>query len=131
MHLLFARFNTPLEGIFWDLFELRRRGHFDGIDVRKMGFLKNRCDLGEEEKATEGHIGGIWGGVPKLQCSFLQETDEYSGLCEQELYRDGASMHGLSKGSVSCHALFSRGAKECHYRRFGSLFGLGLGIQNE
>ena len=55
-------------------------------------FFKNRCDLGEEEKATEGHIRGIWGGVPKLQCSFLRETDEYSGLCEQELYCDGASM---------------------------------------
>ena len=61
MHSLFAGFNTPLEGIFWDLFELRRHGHFDGIDVRKMFFFKNRCDLGEEEKATEGHTGGIWG----------------------------------------------------------------------
>ena len=31
---------------------------------------------------------GNMGGVPKLQCSFLQETDKYSGLCEQEHYCD-------------------------------------------
>ena len=38
-----------------------------------------------------------YGGVPKLQCSFLQETDEYLGLCEQEHYRDGATMGGFPK----------------------------------
>ena len=46
---------------------------------------------------------GNMGGVPKLQCSFLQETDKYSGLCEQERYRDGAPMRWLPKGSASCH----------------------------
>ena len=35
---------------------------------------------------------GEFGGIPKLQCSFLQETDEFSGLCKQERYRDGESM---------------------------------------
>ena len=44
---------------------------------------------------------GNMGGVPKLQCSFLQETDKYSELCELERYRDGAPMHWLPKGSTS------------------------------
>ena len=64
----------------------------------------------------------------------MLETDEYSGLChlcEQERYRDQASMRGLLKGSDSCHALILRGAEESLYRRFGSLFGLGVGIRNE
>ena len=43
-------------------------------------------------------------GIPKLQCSFLQETDQYSGLCNQERYRDGASMRELLKDSTSRHA---------------------------
>ena len=45
----------------------------------------------------------------------MLETDEYSGLChlcEQERYRDQASMRGLLKGSDSCHALILRGAEE-------------------
>ena len=74
---------------------------------------------------------GNMGGVPKLQCSFLQETDKYAGLCEQERYRDGAPMRWLPKGSASCHALILRDAEESLYRRFGSLFGLGVGIGNE
>ena len=61
MHSPFPEFISPLEGIFWDLFELRRRGHFDGIDVRKMGPLQNRFDLGKEENVSRGQIGGIWG----------------------------------------------------------------------
>ena len=86
-----------MEGIFWDLFELRRRGHFDGIDVRKIGSLQNRFDLGKEEKVTRDQIGRIWGGgIPKLQCSF-RKTDQYSGLRDQERYRDGASMRELPK----------------------------------
>ena len=71
------------------------------------------------------------GGVPKLQCFFLRETNKYSGLCEQERYRDTASMCGLPKGSASCHALILRSTKESLYRRFGSLFGHGVGIENE
>ena len=130
MHSLFPRFNTLLKGIFWDLFELRRRGHFDQIDVRKMGSFQNRFNLGEKEKVTGTRLGKC-GGVPRLQCSFVQETDKYSELCEQERYRDGAFMRGLSKGSASCHSLISQGAEECLYRRFGSLFGLRIGIRNE
>ena len=57
---------------------------------------------------------GNMGGIPKLQCSFLQETDKYSGLCEQERYRDGAPMRWLPKGQ-------RMGAPS----RFGSLFGFG------
>ena len=76
MHLLFPGFNTLLEGIFWDLFELRRCGHFDQIDVRKMGSFQNRFNLGEKEKVTGPRLGK-YRGVPRLQCSFVQETDEY------------------------------------------------------
>ena len=83
MHSLFPGFNTLLEGIFWDLFELCRRDHFDQIDVRKMGSFQNRFNLGEKEKVT-GTILGKYGGVSRLQCSFVQETDIYSELSEQE-----------------------------------------------
>ena len=98
MHSPFPR--TFLEGIFGDLFDLRRRSHFDGIDVRKMGSLQNRFDLREEKKVTRS---GEYGGIPKLQCFFLRETDKYSGLCEQERYRDGASMCGLPKSPLVTH----------------------------
>ena len=111
VHSPFPCFKTFLEGIFWDLFELCRRNNFDGIDVRKMSSLQNRLDL-KEEKKSHGARLGEYGGVPKLQCFFLRETDEYSGLCEQERYRDGAPMGGLSKGFASCHALILRGAEE-------------------
>ena len=66
-----------------------------------------------------------YGGVPKLQCFFLQETDEYSGLCEQERYCDGVPMHGLFKSLASCHTLILQGTEESLYRQFGLLFGLG------
>ena len=59
---------------------------------------------------------GNTGGVPKLQCSFLQETDKYSLLCEQERYRDGAPMRWLPKGTASCHALILRDAEKSLYR---------------
>ena len=83
MHLPFPGFNTLLEDIFWDLFELRRHGLFDGIDVRKIGFLQNRFDLGEEEKVTRGQIEEIW-EYSKVAMFLLQKTDQYSGLCDQE-----------------------------------------------
>ena len=86
--------------------------------------------LGKRKKSPGARLGK-YGDVPKLQCFFLRETDEYSRLCEQERYRDGAPMHGLSKGSASCHALILRSAEESLYRRFDSLFGLGVGIRNE
>ena len=65
MHSPFPGFNTLLKDIFWDLFRLRRHGHFDGIDVRKMGSLQNRFDLVKEEKVTRGQIEGI-GGYSKV-----------------------------------------------------------------
>ena len=67
---------------------------------------------------------GNMGGVPKLQCSFLQEIDKCLGMCEQERYRDGAPIRWPPKGSTFCHTLILRDAEESLYRRFGSLFGL-------
>ena len=81
--------------------------------------------LGKRKK-SHGARSGEYGGVPKLQCSFLQETDIYSGLCEHERYRDGVPMHWLPKGSSSCQALILRDVEESLYRRFDSLFGLGV-----
>ena len=109
--LLFRRFKTSLEGIFWDIFKLPRRNHFNGLDVRKMGSLQNKFDL-RKEKKSHGARSREYEGVPKLQCFFLRETDNYSGLCEQERYHDRALMRGLPKGSASCYALILRGAEE-------------------
>ena len=80
----------------------------------KCFFFRIDLILGKRKKLQVAR-SGEYGDVPKLQCSFLRETDEYSGLCQQERYRDEASMHGLPKGSASCHALISRGAGECFY----------------
>ena len=85
----------------------------------------------ERRKGDIGPDRGNMGGVPKLQSSFLQETDKYSVLCEQERYRDGAPMRWLPKDSASCHALILRDAEESLYRRFGSLLDLGVEIRNE
>ena len=76
-----------------------------------MGSLQNKFDF-REEKKSHGVRSGEYGGAPKLQCFFLRETDKYSGLCEQERYRDGVSMRELPKDSASCHAMILRGAKE-------------------
>ena len=76
VHSLFPGFNTLLEGIFWDLFELRRRDHFDQIHVRKMGSFQSRFNLGEKEKITGNRLGK-YGGVSRLQCSFVRETNKY------------------------------------------------------
>ena len=73
VHLPFSRFKTFFEGIFWDLFELRRRSHFDGIDVRKMGSLQNRFDLRKEKKVTRGQIGEIWGMFQSCNVSFCEK----------------------------------------------------------
>ena len=85
MYLPFTKFKTFLEGISWDLFELRCHSHFDEIDVRKMGFLQNRFDLKKEKKVTWGQIRGIWGGVLKLQCFFLRETDNIQGCVNRSV----------------------------------------------
>ena len=84
-----------------------------------------------KRKKSHRARSGEYEGVPKLQCFFLRETDEYSGLCEQERYRDGVLMRELPKASASCYAVILRGAEESLYRRFGSLFGRGVGIRNE
>ena len=86
--------------------------------------------LGKRKKSHEARSGEIWEGS-KVAMFFLQETDEYSGLCKQERYCDGVPMHGLPKSSTSCHALILQGTKESLYRQFGSLFSLGVGIWNE
>ena len=69
VHSPFPRFKTFLESIFWDLFELRRRSHFDGIDVRKMGSLQNRFDL-REEKKSHGARSGECEGCSKVAMFF-------------------------------------------------------------
>ena len=79
MHSPFPGFNTPLEGIFWDLFELHCRGHFDGINVRKMGSLQNRFDLGKEEKVTGGQIGGIWVVFQSCNVPFCKKLTNTQG----------------------------------------------------
>ena len=71
--LPFPGFNTPLEGIFWDLFELHRRGNFDVIDVRKMSSLQNRLDLGKKEKVTAGQIRRIWGVFQSCNVPFCKK----------------------------------------------------------
>ena len=95
-----------------------------------MGFFQNRFDLKEEKKVTQDQIEE-YGGVTKLQCFFLQETDECLGPYEQECYHDEAPMCGPPNSSASYHALILRGTEESLYRLFGSLFGLGVGIRNE
>ena len=76
---------------------------------------KRRKKKRKKERGEKSHTGpdrgNIW-DVPKLQRLFLRETDEYSGLCEHERYRDGAPMRGLPKGSDSCHALILQGAEK-------------------
>ena len=79
MHSPFPGFNTLLEDIFWDLFELRRRGHFDGIDVRKMSSLQNRFDLGKEEKDTRGQIEGIWEVFQSCNVPFCENLTNTQG----------------------------------------------------
>ena len=100
------------------------------MELMSENWVSFRTDLilGKRKK-LHGARSGQYGGVLKLQCFFLRKTDKYSGLCEQERNCDGAPMRGLPKDSASCHSLILRGAKESFYRQFGSLFGLGVGIQ--
>jgi len=69
-----------LEGIFWNLLEIRRHGLFDGIDVRKMGSLQNKFDLGEEKKVTWGQIGGIWKVFQSCNVPFCKKLTNTQGL---------------------------------------------------
>ena len=129
MHSPFPQFKTFLEGIFRDLFELRRRSNLMESMSEKWVPFRTDLILGKRKKSHWGR-SGKYGGCSKVAMFFLRETNEYLGLCEQERYRDGASMRGLSKGSAFCHALILRGAKETLHRRFGSLLGLRVGIRN-
>ena len=85
VHSLFPRFKTFLEGIFWDLFELRRRSHFDGIDVRKMGSLRNRFDLRQDKKVTRGQIGGIWRLLQSCNVSFCVKLTNTQGYMSRSV----------------------------------------------
>ena len=40
--------------------------------------------LGKRKKSHRARSREYGGGIPKLQCSFLQKTDQYSRLCDQE-----------------------------------------------
>ena len=57
------------------------------------------------------------GGSKIAMFFFLQKTDEYSELCEQERYRDGTSMRGVpkieSKSDAHCVLRYSR---HCSFR---------------
>ena len=110
MHSPFPGFNTPVEGIFWDLFELRRRGHFDGIDVRKMGSLQNRFDRGKEEKVTRGQIGGIWGVFQSCNVPFEKLTNTRGCVIRSVIVMERPCV-SFSKTSTSCHALSHKAPK--------------------
>ena len=75
-----------------------------------MGFLQNKFDLEEGEKVTGGQIGEICRCF-KVAMFLSVRKDEYLGLCNQEHYHGGVSMHGLPKGSIFCHILISQGTK--------------------
>ena len=110
MHSPFRGFNTPLEGIFWGLFELCRRSHFDGIDVRKMGSLQNRFDLGKEEKVTGGQIGGIWGVFQNCNVPFKKLTNTQGCVIRSVIVMERSCV-SFQKRSASCHALSHKAPK--------------------
>ena len=111
MHSPFSGFNTLLEDIFWDLFELRRRGHFYGIDVRKMGSLQNRFDLGEEEKVTRGQIEGIWGLFQSCNVPFCEKLTNTQGCVIRSVNVMEPPCVSFPKRSASCHALSHKAPK--------------------
>ena len=85
VHSPFPRFKTFLEDIFWDLFKLRRRSHFDGIDVRKMSSLQNRFDLREEKKVTRSQIGGVWRVFRSCNVSFCEKLTNTQGCVSRNV----------------------------------------------
>ena len=111
MHLPFSGFNTLLEDIFWDLFELLRRGHFDGIDVRKMGSLQNRFDLGKEEKVTWGQIEGIWGYSKVAMFLSAKKLTNTHGCVIRSVNVMEPPCVSFPKRSASCHALSHKAPK--------------------
>ena len=111
MHSPFPEFNTLLEDIFGDLFELRRPGHFDGIDVRKIGSLQNRFDLGEEEKVTRGQIEEIWGVLQSCNVSFCEKLTNTQGCVIRSVNVMEPPCVSYPKRSASCHALSHKAPK--------------------
>ena len=85
--------------------------------------------LGKRKKSHGARLRKY--GVCSKVAMFLQETYEYSGLCEKEHYCDGVPMRGLPKGPTSCYTLILQGTEKSLYRQFGLLLGLEVGIQNE
>ena len=99
VHSPFPRFKTFLEGIFWDLFELRRHSHFGGINVRKMGSLQNRFDLRKEKKVTRGQIGEIWGVFQSCNVSFCEKLTNTRGCVGRSIIVMEHSCVGFPKAS--------------------------------
>ena len=112
VHSPFPRCKTFLEGIF--LSSVVAAILMESMSEKWIPFRTNLI-LGKRKKSHRAR-SREYGDVRKFQCFFWRETDEYSRLCEQERYRDGASMRELFKGSSSCYALILRGAKESLYR---------------
>ena len=108
MHSPFPGFNTLLEGIFWDLFELRRRGHFDGIDVRKMGSLQNRFDLGKSHMGSDRGNMGVFQSCNVPFCEKLTNTE---GCVIKSVNVMEPPCVSFPKRSTSCHALSHKAPK--------------------
>ena len=111
MHSPFPGFNTLLEGIFWDLFELCRCGHFNGIAVRKMGFLQNSFGLGEEEKVTRGQIEGLWEVFQSCHVPFCKKLINTLGCVIMSIDVMEPPCVSFPKRSAFCHALSHEASK--------------------
>ena len=99
MQLPFSGFNTLLEGIFQDLFELSHHSHFDAIDVRKMGSLQNRFDLGEEEKVIWGQIGEYRGVFQSCNVPFCEKLTNTQGCVSKSVIIMEPPYMGFPKAS--------------------------------
>ena len=85
VHFPFPQFKTFLEGILWNLFELCRCSHFDGIDVKNMGFLRNRFDFREEKKVTRDQIRRIWGVFQSCNVFFCKKLLNTQGCVSRSV----------------------------------------------
>ena len=110
MHSPFPGFKILLEDIFWDLFELRRRDHFDGIDVRKMGSLQNRFDLGKEEKSQRAR-SGEWGVFQSCNAPFCEKLTNTQGCVIRSVNVMEPPCVSFPKRSASSHALSHKAPK--------------------
>ena len=119
MHSPFPGFNTPLEDTFWDLFELRRGGRFDGIDVRKLGSLQNRFDLGKEEKVTGGQIGGIRGVFQSCNVPFCKKlTNAQSRVIRSVIVMERPCVGFPKAPPLVMHCLIRRRRMSLRHRSF-------------